>query len=631
MKSLVRIHAAFLLLASGATAATVDVSTPLPIVCVDPRDGAEVGRLAGDGALTWDESSVPRLACDGPGLEPRDVGPGEDQTFLPAGRVTLRQPEPHPLRIEWLSVDTVVEVLAERSYQAATDLVIPVTEADDRWLRITRDGYAPVTLRPEPGEDGVLHLPKFRKGGEIFGRIPERDFMPEKIRTWLGNDEAVVSDRFFSLHTEPGSHHLRAHYVGGVVLPIRERVEVRSGESTWFTFSHVPPLAALSVLVSHDLCVGEPRIILLGNRDPLVEQDLDIQTCRARFEGLRPRKVTARVSHPEGVLATADVALGPGREHQIFLEANTPLVHGTVLMGGDPVPEARLDFRAPPDAVTVTADLTGRYRVRLPQAGTWSVSSAFGKYGYVRGERYEFVPGEQEVDIELPIGRLDIVVEADGGADKLAQVEVRGPRFASTIARLDETTEIAGLPLGSYEVEAYSSGLGASDLVKVELTDDAPVREVTLRLEPSVATLTILTSAGAPVAGATVRAGARRFRETGPGVFRLNDVRAGELVRIEAKGYEPKCVDAQVPQTRAVLTPAGPHRLEIKTPARNVGFALRGFIGSNCVVSRSDLPVQYTSDGIAILGLNPGIYTVHIAGRQISAQVPGPTIDLRDP
>ncbi|HEY0592205.1 MAG TPA: hypothetical protein VGF40_10590 [Thermoanaerobaculia bacterium] len=390
------------------------------------------------------------------------------------------------------------------------------------------------------------------------------------------------------------------------------------------------PVGSVIASLSLDLCRDGGTIVILSGDDVLSERPVARDACSLTWEGVPPGLQTVRFRRAqEGVIASEEIDVAADRAAFVTLTRNTPVVRGRVLVGDEPAADARIRFSRASDRVDVVAEFDGRYEARLPHTGIWTIGSLMTEYGAVAVDTHEFVAGEQEFDLVLPAGRLRITVASSEDEGRFAQLYIRGPKGSTAPVPIGKETDVRGLPLGSYTVEARAEGVGSSDPVTIELTREKPTGDVTLELEGGDVVVALLGADGkTPSDGMVAVAGGPTFREFAPGRFRLTAVRDGQSIRIRAAGYEPACAVARAPQTTVTLRPVGSQPARFRTARTEFGFSVRGFLGSDCWITHHDLKWQYVPGGFEISNLNPGSYTISVEGRRTDFVVPGPVIDL---
>lgn len=209
------------------------------------------------------------------------------------------------------------------------------------------------------------------------------------------------------------------------------------------------------------------------------------------------------------VVASEEIeAAGPSQLVNLLVERVA--VKGSIRAGCEPL-AAKLLFESRGRRVEAATDDRGVYTITLPRDGDWKVSvSPTKSSGMLRGRSLTVHrrSGEEYAngDLDLPGGRLEGEVVDERGTGVAANLYVRRPDgqvAALGASRGDGTFEIVGIEPGDVVVTA--SGADAdSERVSARVPDgDA----VTIRV-PLAHTrkfpLTIVTTEGAPVAGAAV-------------------------------------------------------------------------------------------------------------------------------
>lgn len=249
-----------------------------------------------------------------------------------------------------------------------------------------------------------------------------------------------------------------------------------------------------------------------------------------------------------GGVAYADgyVELGPGERRELELRVESGLFEGSLIRRGEPL-AAELRLRSetarPGEVEAVTSsDGEGRFTVRLPRAGRYSVQIQAGPelpFLVVPNVLFES-PGET-VEIAVPETRLaGRVVGPDGSPVRDAVVvaapldEASSHHSVPSHARTGEggEFELEGLPPGEWRISARWESF-YSGLRKVRLEEGAGT-EVALRLaEGRSVSGRVVTLFGEPIFPAEAQASTtdreadgdlygRRFRTTPEGRFRVH-------------------------------------------------------------------------------------------------------------
>lgn len=219
---------------------------------------------------------------------------------------------------------------------------------------------------------------------------------------------------------------------------------------------HAAGTAALMVQAAPELGVGDILDVLIDTsfwEDRYADSPPDIRYGHGRIDALAATELVALDSGIEGTVTDADT--------------------------GEPVAGAEVDV---PDADrSVTTDEDGEYTLRL-EPGEYDVEATAFAYeaGAVDGVT---VVEEQftEVDIELdpqPTGTIDGTVTfepSDEGIPGVGVGVLDVPAALSDETDADGDYEIAGVPEGTYLVEATAEGLGETAPVEVTVEADQTV------------------------------------------------------------------------------------------------------------------------------------------------------------
>ncbi|MGN6186409.1 MAG: carboxypeptidase-like regulatory domain-containing protein [Thermoanaerobaculia bacterium] len=627
MRHALLLVALLLITASPMAAATVEVRSPSAVTCVAPATG-ETFR-ANAGRITWDERVHPQLQCTGENLEPRDLIATDTRAdFFPAIPITLIGVT-SDITITWLDVTDTPRVLAVRQWPKATSLSIPVARKRGRWLRISRKGASPVTMRVPDDADAILDVPAPVRGGELFGRLSPRRIQPIAIVTREGN-EGTVGDGFFTIRGVPsGSTLLRARYAGGFEQSSSRTVRVTNEESTWVPLPDLPRAGALAISIEPSVCIEKSSITLLIHGRRVLSRAVDAKSCRAEIEGVPPVSITAQLLDEDSrLLGTANTTIAPDEIASLLLGANIPIVHGFISIGGEPAPRERIRFTSENGAgIDVAAEDDGAYSVRLPHPGKWSIQSYVAPQISMRSAlTADFHAGEQEFDIDLAAGVLRITVEAEDKAISHAQLLVKGPTILSSFTSVSEPLVLRGLPIGTYALDANVPGKGSAQ-ASVTLTEDNPAQDVTLTLRVDPLSIVIRSFSGAPIFGARVTAQGRTMQSSHDGTVSATDLPDGTSLRVVAAGYEPTCALVQRPSTVVTLRTRGAFEAKVlASDGMFVGALTRD--GAPCTLQLADLTWQRTDDGVVIRELNAGAYTLTVAGKTLRFVVPGEPVTL---
>jgi hypothetical protein len=620
------ISIAAMALAPALAAATVDVRSPQDVSCRHAETATVIRPETG--TLTWDAVAMPRLQCEGEGLEPRDVTTADARVdFFPAFPLTLKNVSTDAA-VMWLDVEREPLVLAERTVAPSAEVTILVARKRNRWIRISRKGAAPVTLRVPDESDATITVPPAVRGGEIFGRISPRKIEPLGMATSDGHRGRVERGYFSISGVPPGPAMLRAIYAGGVEQPSSRTVRVSEQLSVWVA-SELPRVGRIEVTIEPSACEEKATVAIFAAGTHVYSQPVDPRECRVAIEGIPPIAFDVRLFDSSGtLLGTVDDTALPDDVVRLTLGHNVPVVHGVVTIGGERAPSARLRFTNDRDpAIDVSANEAGAYDVRLPRPGKWSIHSFAAPQMNLRGgTSADFLPGEQEFNVDLPAGQLRIQVEADDRTVSHVQLSVTGPASVSSFVGVREPLVLRGLPAGEYVVRANFPGKGEATET-VQLTNEEPSKEITLALRGEPLSIVVRDVNGTALPSARIIANGRVLSASANRSFSADDLRNGSPLRVTAPGHEPTCATVLRPVTTVTLRRQG--ALEARFVSR---AAVRQFAilrdGTACAVQAADLMWQRTETGFVIRNLNAGGYTLMIEGKAQRFTVPGEPVDL---
>ena len=516
-----------------------------------------------------------------------------------AGR--LRYPEEPHERPEWLEIalespraNAKPRAVAGGRFDCPVDesggfrCELPAEELD---LVVRVPGFVPIYRwdvavdATEPVDLGRLTL---ATGGSLAGWVVTegREPLPEKIvarivprvatgrETRMSNrlgklreERAVGEDGFFQFAgLAPGSYALEVD-APGVGRAFAAPLDVHSGAETQLPGPLVlqPPIA-LAVSVTPPLDPGgEPWTATVsrasetsGDFDsrPLVHEPLD-RSGRLVLEDQSPGLYSLRISDARGNTFWNDRRLEVETAADGLWQIDLPLleIDGSVALGDEPL-AATLWFggRYGVERIELRADGEGRFEGYLPRAGSWLVEVVAGDEA-VRSTvpteigEVEASDGTARVDLRLPdtevfgrvVGPEDEVVP--GARIDLLAGEARAE------AEADEAGEfrVRGLPAGEIRLIAASPRRpqAGSSVVVTQMEESVPLGPIVLELRRVREIRGLVVSAGAPVVGATVEAGAA----TGGGY--------GDAARTDVDGVFQIRLRDDVDLVHMVISPPG--------------------------------------------------------------------------
>lgn len=603
----------------------------------------------------WVPSTGSRLECDAPGFEPVDVTPASIAPEAPVSMIaalplTLKFVDREAFEVEWveLAAGHRARVVARRGFESAASISIPVRSETTRLLRIHRRGAAPFTFAVEPPSASEVardpvSVPDRRQGGELAGRFEEAAFMPRMVslRKSLersGGDVRIPVDRdgFFSLSgIAAGAALLSAEFEGGFSKPLGS-VSIKAEQTEERYALAFPDVAALDATLATPPCDGGSAFVLtLISGGTSIFRSEPTPECIWSLEGIpsgAPLLLLVTENAAGSSIASHELELPKGRRDSLFLEESAVMVSGSVTFGSaDPASGIELRFEKEPFTRIVRTEADGTFEARLEAPGRWSIGllldDGVNRIIGLPVESRELVRGDNEVDIELPPGRIVVEVKTeDASAGAHAQLQVRGPKPLTFPAAILDPIRLIALPVGDYELRASIPGFGTSRPVPVGLTESSPEQTVTLLVERKEIRI-VIAADGAPLESATINMSAEKV---GPGEFVVRQDGGGVFVA-RAPGFEPQCATLTAPLTRVELLSQGPHVASFSfasLPEGPFGVSARGFRGPSCPVDLQGM-IRWRDQRLEIHGLYPGAYELLIAGRVVPFVVPSGTIDVK--
>jgi hypothetical protein len=550
---------------------------------------------------------------------------------------------PRPVTVERRRLaHGVTLALTEEPVTLAARTVLAIGE-EELVLRVKEPGGAsPRTFVIPPGRAPVsLAIGPPVRGGEVFGRLPPRAFRPERLRlTQAARSVDVVpaDDGVFAAPgLSPGRYTLVPVYRGGVAGRPLVFV-VRDGQTAELLALDVPETGAVRLDLASSLC-GEPdlELSLEAPGRPAHRDTIAPGACALEMEGIEPGAWQAKVTRGGArnePRATAQFVVAPRERVEVALE---PVVRvtGTVTAGGGPAPGQRLLFEQAADRWNAMTDARGAYEVLLGPPGEYVVSVLAAKDLPSRSFTRTFVPGDQQEDIELGPGAIEVWIRAEpgtrlDGSVELALFESQGRRLSGRFDVGPEPAVFNGLDYGQYTVTATTaSGLRSRNEARVDLSSDAPSATVDLLMARGGGVLRVVGSDGAPLDDARASAGDSPLPQREPGLFDLAGVPAGERLVAHAPDHVPACrlmagdtADPVVPLP--VAESSLTLRLRADAPWRDL--LVIGLPGSDCPLAVHDLEPQVQTGDYAVsitLELPRGSFAVAIEGQLHTVSAPG--------
>ncbi len=226
-----------------------------------------------------------------------------------------------------------------------------------------------------------------------------------------------------------------------------------------------------------------------------------------------------RVKLADGGLASRWVTVSEGQDDDEDLALLASRISGVVSRGHQPVAgyrvqAAKIPYGGPAgarmeDAGAAESDEAGSYSLTVWSPGTYSLALKTPAGAAVAGRRTVTVTGDDTQTVDFTLDSSAItgkVIDPEGRPAPGAWVGLIFSQGAvKTTTGDDGTFELDSQVEGAATVEAGKAGFGGADPVQVQMGPDAPIAPLTLTLKrKSTLHGTVLSAAGAPVAGALV-------------------------------------------------------------------------------------------------------------------------------
>ena len=302
---------------------------------------------------------------------------------------------------------------------------------------------------------------------------------------------------------------------------------------------------------------------------------------------------------------------------------------------GAPAAGQRLVFQMAADRWNAMTDARGAYEVRLGAPGEYLVSVLAAQDLPSRSFARAFAPGDQQEDIELGPGTIEVWIRAEpgtrlDGAVDLALFEAQGRRLSGRFEVGEDPAIFKGLDYGQYTVTGTTaSGLRSRNEARVDLSADAPSGRVDLFMARGGGLLRVVGADGVPLDGARASAGDAPLPEREPGLFDLAGVPAGERLVAHAPDHVPVCRLMSGDLASPVLplpVADGVFTLRLRADAPWRDLLLIGLPGSDCPLAVHDLEPHVETGDYAMsitLQLPRGSFAVALEGQVHTASAPG--------
>lgn len=638
----VRILITFAMLGVGATMTAAKQPAPRAVILKDLPNGltckhrSSVLPSVKNQLRISCEEPTSILSCDAPGFEPLDRTTGDvcRAGVLPMMRaveVSIRSNTETNAEVEWLSMLGAQLVrVATRAVVLGGTTELPTSLAEDRILRILRNGAAPVSFpasRWRSADDYVL--PDAVAGGELLMAIQQAPVKPIEFQLLPGNRVLRTSDSFLTTTgLLPGPYKVIPVFIGGVAgSPVELGIE-----STATTAVYVPAAdvgAATITQVSDSCADGHTlrlakvvRLNTVARRAvefiPTLEQMSE--DCSWTIGGLAPGSYRASSFFQGHQLDSQEFDVPTQQIAAVSLGQPKTSVSGRVTLNGEPAVGETIEFLEIPSGTRTSAviDSAGQYRVFMRNHGDYMAAIQ----GWSQTRQLVVRGVETHFDWAINGGILTVVLN---GATEATTVTIRqaSPDYV-TLRRLPASESrhtFVGIPLGTLSVVARNKS-ASSKTVTVALSANEPKQAVTLSLSSNAALLSVKGDNGAPISGLQFPGIELQPEQIMPGVYSLQGVSAGNVLRIKPVApWAPVCILAPANDEDVVLQQGREATIELVglerwETGRDFG-SLSGLPGSECNVFLSDFSSadRSLSTGrivLKVLNYHPGAQAYHL-------------------
>ncbi|HYC88758.1 MAG TPA: carboxypeptidase-like regulatory domain-containing protein [Thermoanaerobaculia bacterium] len=285
-------------------------------------------------------------------------------------------------------------------------------------------------------------------------------------------------------------------------------------------------------------------------------------------------RVTVR-NEQNDIYASRELLIQSPADARQVIELAVVRVNGTVKLGTQPL-AAELLFggRSGAEKIAVEADREGRFHVTLPRLGRWTVDVAAEGEHILSVVEVTVDKDEDDIEIALPNTELSGWVTGSAG-ERVTRGHIDLITPAGVVSRPigeDGTFRVRGVKPGASTISATDARTREqSRSLKLTVTEDEPLENIELVLDPMRDLTGTVSSNGAPLAGARVT-GYGMVEGTGrqersvtdiTGAFRLSlPETASKIILIVAAA-------GRTLQAQAVHAPREPLRIEL-APAGGV-------------------------------------------------------------
>jgi hypothetical protein len=512
-----------------------------------------------------------------------------------------------PVKVQWLTFSTRargVPILATRELGIAARQHIVVAHGDDRFIRLSRPGASPVTVRAtDLFKENEFVLPQAVPGGEVIARIEMGGIVPELYRlVGVGTTELRADGDLVLLRgVSAGRYELTPVYPGGVSGRART-VPIADGASTPF-YILAENVGAVQVEATGQVCreaaslritrvdAKSSAIGTVTTRRDVARIALD-GTCSHTIGGLVPGRYEASYNGSSGTVGAGVFAIERGALASVIVASPTARVFGRVFINGAAgedvtVTLVRASGELDNQGTQTVSDAQGFYEMTLAKPGAFQVSFKKDGIDLLGAERSaRITAGDNQIDWQIRSGRLNIAVNGWDRSSPLMvtvkRLNMTEPGQTGVALRILPTDKmpvvVDGLGFEEYLIEARqhdsaSSSPDKAGSASTRIENDKREASVYIELKSTERLLSIVDPEGSPVVAATVLvAMGEPLRETSPGDYSLADVAPGVHLTILARGFPPVCRAA----------PASPLRIQL-----DQGIAVRlRFSGRSDVYDR---------------------------------------------
>lgn len=518
-----------------------------------------------------------RLSCDGDHVEPFDVNVVDvcNEGRLPIERasvVEVRDVGSRQATIEWLSLKygSPEQVIASRVISLNSRVEIPIADAEDRAIRVSRSASSPVTISAAHLlRSSVWDLPGVESGGEIVVILPALSVPPVAFNAKGSSNRELqqLEGRLAVIQgLATGEYEIIPKY-GSDLVGTGFTVPVREGSSSILSMPR-QSIGGVVISLDADIC---PKVTAIGVKrdvggplegfisDGLVLQNPAVSDCKWKIEGLPIGNYVAYALTSGGSGGSGPFGVVGDAISTVQLGSRLIPVSGAVSMNRRPLPNANLTFISTDNGEVFNAitDSSGSYITTLSTIGRYNVlinSTLSGK----QRKTTTVTSGQTTINFELSGGT--IVLRLNGWTEaSQAVIQITSTGF--TTSELIQPgqppkAERHGLDFGKYTVTAIEGNLRATRTpIVVEINEDRPQVEVDLNLENRQARLTIIDPFGQPM-DVAFKGYFPTPTRLSPGTYSVDSISPGAQMRlIGPKSLTPTCIRAPFDDMQVVLTP----------------------------------------------------------------------------